>query len=491
MFLKNRYRVLQTLSSGGFGETFIAEDTQLPVSCRCVVKRLKPIADDPDTYQFIQERFKREAAILQTLGSHSDQIPSLHAYFEEDNYFYLVQELIDGKTLTEFLQDGGILNEIDVRRFLSNFLLILDYVHAQKIIHRDIKPDNIIIRASNQKPVLIDFGAVKELMGTQFYAGASQPSSIVIGTRGFMPSEQANGRPVYSSDLYATALVAIYLLTGKFPQEITTDQATGQLNWKQYAPQVSSSLALVLDCATQPHARDRYSTASEMIQALNGNVIQPPQPPTQVSNPPERGVKGGSSNNDPTLYDPPAPKQPGEFQKILLISGAVFMASLAGFIIAGQLTERSPESQPAHEPNPESEVTPTLIAPTSTTLTPSSPIAAPSENTAPSNTISIGWMRLGAVNSTGTISVGDMLVATDQPVTIAPTVVPSIGSQVVTITGVNLRNRPPQSASDTLGEKVSVLQPNQSLKILGFSTFISEKGGQPHTAVWAEVGLVP
>jgi serine/threonine-protein kinase len=107
MLLKNRYQVIWVLGSGGFGETFLAEDTQMPSGCRCVIKQLKPVVDNPQVYQLVQERFQREAAILEELGG-NNQIPRLNAYFVEDGQFYLVQEYIEGQTLTQKLQHGKL-----------------------------------------------------------------------------------------------------------------------------------------------------------------------------------------------------------------------------------------------------------------------------------------------------------------------------------------------------------------------------------------------
>lgn len=80
--LNNRYRIIQTLGSGGFGDTFLAEDTQMPSQRRCVIKQLKPITNNPQIYQLVQQRFQREAAILEELGEENPQIPRLYAYLE-------------------------------------------------------------------------------------------------------------------------------------------------------------------------------------------------------------------------------------------------------------------------------------------------------------------------------------------------------------------------------------------------------------------------
>ncbi|MDD1413585.1 YARHG domain-containing protein [Dolichospermum sp. ST_con] len=282
MLLNNRYRIIKTLGSGGFGETYLAEDTQMPSQRRCVIKQLKPIQHNTQIYQLVQERFQREAAILEELGSISDQIPSLYAYFQFNDQFYLVQELIEGDTVTEKIQQHGILTENAVRKILLSLLLVLEYVHSKRIIHRDIKPDNIILRHHDGKPVLIDFGAVRESMGTVVNSQGNPTSSIVIGTPGFMPSEQASGRPVYSSDLYSLGLTAIYLLTGKIPQELLTEPNLGNILWRHFAPYLSPNFADILDKAIAYHPKEHFTSAREMLEALQtlSNPVVPAFVPT-------------------------------------------------------------------------------------------------------------------------------------------------------------------------------------------------------------------
>ncbi|AFZ29402.1 serine/threonine protein kinase [Gloeocapsa sp. PCC 7428] len=265
--LNSRYQIIQVLGSGGFGETFLAEDTYMPSRRRCVIKQLKPVVNDPSMYQVIQQRFQREAATLEALGEGSSQIPNLYAYFSEHGQFFLVQEWIPGQTLASKVATEGPLSEDVVRKILVSLLQVLNYVHSQGIIYRDIKPDNIILRESNNQPVLIDFGAVKETMATAINSQGKVTQTMVIGTPGFMSPEQAAGRPVYASDIYSLGLTAIYLLTGKLPQELETS-SNEEIFWQRDVPHVSPKLAAVISKAVQYHPRDRYTTAMKMLEDL-------------------------------------------------------------------------------------------------------------------------------------------------------------------------------------------------------------------------------
>ncbi len=286
--LNNRYEVIRELGDGGFGKTFLVRDLQMPSARECVVKQLKPLHENAEIYAMVKDRFQREAAILEQLGEH-DQVPRLYAYFCEADLFYLVEEYVEGDTLTQKVQREGPQPEAIVTAMLVNLLPTIVHVHQQKIVHRDIKPDNIILRKSDQKPVLIDFGAVKETMATVLNAQGNSARSIVVGTPGYMPSEQTIGRPVYSSDLYSLGLTAIYLLTGRTPPEFDVEPQSGAFRWRSHAPNLSPAFAALLDRAIQISPAQRFSTAQEMFMALNGLAVGmtlPPQgawPSTQPS----------------------------------------------------------------------------------------------------------------------------------------------------------------------------------------------------------------
>jgi serine/threonine-protein kinase len=151
-------------------------------------------------------------------------------------------------------------------------LPVLSYVHNRRIVHRDIKPENIILRDLDRLPILIDFGAVKEAMATVVNSSSTSAFSAAIGTPGYMPSEQAAGRPLYSSDLYSLGLTAIFLLTGKSPQDLETDPRTGEIIWQQHASNLDSGFISVLDRAIRFHPRDRFASAKEMLAALQSST---------------------------------------------------------------------------------------------------------------------------------------------------------------------------------------------------------------------------
>ena len=268
----NRYHILKTLGEGGYSQTFLATDTNLSSTKRCVIKQLKSITH-LQKQQWMKRQFKNEADILERLGAENNQIPQLYAYFSEGNTFYLIQEWIEGITLTQKQQIQGVLSEREIRKILVSLLSVLDYIHSQNIIHQDIKPDNIILRAIDELPVLIDFGAAIEATTTK---DNNQNNDIVMmgtGTPGYMSSEQITGHPVFASDLYSLGLTAIYLLTGKTPQDFDTNWDTGEIMWHREARNISINLIMVIDKAIRSHVSDRFSSAREMLAALESQSL--------------------------------------------------------------------------------------------------------------------------------------------------------------------------------------------------------------------------
>lgn len=265
--LTGRYQIVEVLGAGGFGETYVAVDLQRPGQPLCVVKQLRPITNDLKLFTLAQRLFNKEAQMLEKLGKHS-QIPQLLAYFEEGQEFYLVQEFIDGDPLRQELLLQKKVTEPDAIRFLAEMMLILDFIHRCGVIHRDIKPSNIIRRRSDKKLVLIDFGAVKE-MQAQLQDDQTQLQTISIGTRGYMPTEQAAGTPRFNSDIYAVGVLAIQMLIGLSPDRIPVDMATGELEWQQITS-AGQELKTILTKMTRYSFRDRYPSAQAVLSDLDG-----------------------------------------------------------------------------------------------------------------------------------------------------------------------------------------------------------------------------
>jgi serine/threonine-protein kinase len=262
--LRQRYRIIKQLGAGGFGETYLAEDLDIPVTPKpvCVVKKLHPEEID----QYTIRLFEQEAQILYQLGQNHNQIPKLYAYFQEGQDFYLVQEFIDGYDLTQEISPGKKLSENDVIQLLRDVLEILVYVHENKVIHRDIKPANIM-RRKDGKLVLIDFGIVKQINTTIAMKSGSTSRTISIGTGGYMPIEQAIGKPKYSSDIYALGMTAIQALIDLSPRLLAEDD-DGEVLWIDQV-EISDKLENFINKMVCYDWRQRYRNAKEALDELN------------------------------------------------------------------------------------------------------------------------------------------------------------------------------------------------------------------------------
>ena len=262
--LRQRYKIVKQLGAGGFGETYLAEDLDIAVTPKpvCVVKRLQPTAIDPDIIRL----FEQEARILYELGQNHDQIPKLYAHFQEGEDFYIIQEFIEGKDLTNEISPGKKLSEIDVIQLLRDILEILVYVHDNKVIHRDIKPDNIM-RRKDGKLVLIDFGAIKQINTTIAMKSGSTNRTINIGTWGYKPLEQARGKPKFSSDIYALGMTAIQALVDRSPRLFAEDD-DGEIIWIDQV-EISDKLEQFINKMVRYDWKERYGNAKEALDELN------------------------------------------------------------------------------------------------------------------------------------------------------------------------------------------------------------------------------
>lgn len=263
--LYKRYQIISNLAEGGFGYTYLSEDTHRPSKPQCVVKQLKPISSNPRLFDDAKRLFETEAKTLERLGEHN-QIPRLLAYFEEDKEFYIVQEFIKGNPLSSEIKLGEPWSEKQVWQILREILEILSFVHKNKVIHRDIKPDNLIRRHEDNRLVLVDFGTVKQVLDIQ----SKINGTIAVGTDGYMPTEQGRGNPRCNSDIYALGIIAILAVTGLAVDQIREDPETGEIIWQPWAKNISDGFATVLNKMVRYHFKDRYKSAKEALEAIEG-----------------------------------------------------------------------------------------------------------------------------------------------------------------------------------------------------------------------------
>lgn len=324
--LDGRYRIVSKLGEGGFGHTYLAHDTRIPDEPLCVVKHLKPANNDREYLKIASRLFTSEAQILAKLGNH-DRLPRLLAYFDQAGEFYLVEDFVEGRSLESELAQGRRLTDVQVTEMLDDLLGILEYVHSNGVIHRDIKPDNIIRRKSDGKLVLIDFGAIKQIQN-QINQEVKTMATVAIGTAGYMPSEQAQGKPRPSSDLYAIGIIGIQAMTGLSPRDLQEDYQTGELIWQHLLP-TRSRVVDIISKMTRYHYKDRYESAAEARQAiaLLPNSNQQIQPTVNLANDCQSTIVSVNSanlpNNDnvpPTEITPLAQSKPYTFPPQLQVS---------------------------------------------------------------------------------------------------------------------------------------------------------------------------
>lgn len=272
--IQERYRIIEVLSSQEFkidfslfyhleiGEeirtVFLAKDETLPGEPRCILTQLNLTSSVSNALQEAIEQFEWEARILGKIGNHPN-LPRLLDYFESNGAFYIAQEYIDGSTLQQEIQQSGSFSEDKIIDFLNEFLPILEYIHSEQVIHRNINPTTIVRRNQDRRLCLIDFGAA--------LGYSSQQIVRAIGTPGFAPPEQMAERPVYASDIYALGVTCIYLLTNKTPKELDYNPSTGEILWRNLV-EVSDRFADVLKKMLEASVRHRYQSATEVLEAI-------------------------------------------------------------------------------------------------------------------------------------------------------------------------------------------------------------------------------
>ena len=259
--LNQRYEIKEILGRGGLATTYRVFDHQNEQEYA-----LKELSFQNIGEWKAWELAEREANILKSLNH--PQIPDYIDFFtietDQDTHMYLVQEYVDGQSLTQLVHENRRFTENDVLQIALGMSRILEYLHgfSPPIIHRDIKPSNIILSGDNQ-PFLIDFDNVKDTIQSNLQTSHGIPT--IVGTYGYMPLEQTEGRAVPASDMYALGMTLIHLLSHKEPSQMEKDGL--KLDFRPHV-HISSGLADVLERMIAPDWQNRYQSATELRQDL-------------------------------------------------------------------------------------------------------------------------------------------------------------------------------------------------------------------------------
>jgi len=277
--VQSRYRILSQLGSGGFSRTYLAEDINR-FNERCVLKEFAPQMTKAFALKKAQEMFEREAGTLHRLKH--PQIPKFHQILRytnaDDECLFLVQDYVEGITCHRLLNQrskkGHKFNEQEIEQLLVKVLPILEYIHTEGIIHRDISPENLMLCNKSKLPMLIDFGCIKEVeYKAQLELSNSNSKNLVplmgtaIGKANYAPPEQVMKGIVYPyTDLYALAATAVVLLSGKTPQDLR-NSVDSRWDWQSFV-NINPKLEGILSKMLEPKPSDRFSSAAEVRQIL-------------------------------------------------------------------------------------------------------------------------------------------------------------------------------------------------------------------------------
>ena len=313
--LRQRYRIIEQIGGGGFGDTYLAIDLDFPGERKCVVKHLSPKNFAPEAVAIAKRLFKTEAECLSRLGEH-DRIPRLYSYFEEEGQFYLVEEFIQGSNLASEFQSGKKWSEAATVDFLQELLEILTFVHQANTIHRDIKPANIMRRERDGRLFLIDFGAVKEILTVDEKGQTNSTNLTVgIGSIDYMAPEQAKGKPGKYSDIYAVGMLGIQALTGLTSRDLPQDSDKFRQILDELQINISSQLESVLVKMISLQPQNRFADAAKALEALiPADIIEPP---IKTSHPPKKfliALLGAIAISGAGIYALQVSKQPNYAQ---------------------------------------------------------------------------------------------------------------------------------------------------------------------------------
>jgi eukaryotic-like serine/threonine-protein kinase len=331
--IDGRYRVLHRVGSGGMAEVYCAQDLQLgrKVALKVLYRRF---AEDGE---FV-ERFRREAS--SAAGLQHQHVVSVYDRGEYDGTYYIAMEYLDGRSLKTIIREEGPLDPDRAIDLTIQVLRAARFAHRRGIIHRDFKPQNVIVDAEGRAKVT-DFGIAR--------AGASDMTQTgsIMGTAQYLSPEQAQGEAVSAaSDLYSIGIILYEMLTGRVPfeGESAVTIALKQVNERPTPPSayngaVGPALEAAVMRALEKHPALRFQDADEFIAALEGaragavTALAPPPPPPPPVGPPTVIEPAGEPYGYPA--EPLPPRQPRDGGRwwwwvlaLLLVAGAVVAGAL-------------------------------------------------------------------------------------------------------------------------------------------------------------------
>ena len=288
--MRSRYRIIRSLGFVGFSRTYLLAEDLNRFNQRCVLKEFAPQLQGIEAIAKAQELFEHEAGVFSRLQH--PQVSLFRQLFgckQDREYLFLVRDYVAGETYRTLLDRRIKANlkfsEAEIKQLLIDVLAILEYIHSMGVIHRDISPDNLILRDRDRLPVLINFGCIKEieLKIQSELSNATIPSIATAINTDYAPPEQVERGIVYAhSDLYALAATTVVLLTGKEPQQINSND----YRWQWQSEVISPKLEWVLNTMLSPYPSNRFSSATEVIKTLQNisaiAIVRPTQTDPQL-----------------------------------------------------------------------------------------------------------------------------------------------------------------------------------------------------------------
>ena len=281
--LGDRYNILKRLYEEEFETVYIAEAKDSSVPTKYLIQQFTPQYLSQAQLAAAKDLFSRESSVLETLGSHP-QIPSIHDYFETQGQFFVVQEFILGQSLQDELRGAEPYSETEAIAFLNDILPVLQFIHQNNYIHRDIKPSHLMRNSVDKKIYLTNFYAIKEKINPQNLdiTGQFMPH-ITVGTQGYIAIEQHLGKPEFCSDIYALGIVIIQALTKIELTQFEYDDDNNPV-WHNLLPNISEfnpQFLDIIDTMVRCNHRKRYQSANAILASLK--QLQSPQGLTENS----------------------------------------------------------------------------------------------------------------------------------------------------------------------------------------------------------------